>query len=83
MNAPCYEDPQAMRQAINDRLRRLPNDSPGTQLADLQRQFAYDRLLSRVFHAREDRWVLKGGTAMLAQLANRLDCTILPPAAPR
>jgi hypothetical protein len=76
MNAPRYEDPQAMRQAINDRLRRLMNDTPGTQLADLQRQFAYDRLLSRVFHAREDRWVLKGGTAMLARLGGRARHTL-------
>ena len=45
MNAARYEDPQAMRQAINDRLRHLMRDSPGTQLADLQRQLAYDRLL--------------------------------------
>lgn len=73
---PRYKDPQAMRQAINDRLRRLMNDSPGTQLADLQRQLAYDRLLSRVFQAREDRWVLKGGTAMLARLGSQARHTL-------
>ncbi len=69
MSAARYGDPQALRQAVNDRLRRLALGRPGTQLADLQRQFAYDRLLSRVFHAHRDRWVLKGATAMLARLA--------------
>jgi hypothetical protein len=76
MNATRYDDPQAMRQAINDRLRRLMKDSPGAQLADLQRQVAYDRLLSRLFHARDDRWVLKGGTALLARLGGRARHTL-------
>ena len=38
------------------------------QLADLQRQFAYDRLLARLFGRRARRWVLKGATALLARL---------------
>jgi hypothetical protein len=57
-----------MRQAIDDRLRRFQSERPGSQLSDLQRQFAYDRLLSRVFRAEPDRWILKGATAMLARL---------------
>lgn len=64
-----YRDPQALRQAINDRLRRLARERHGSQLADLRRQFAYDRLLSRVFGVERDRWVLKGAAAMLARLA--------------
>ena len=60
-------DPQATRQAIADRLRQLTRGRPGTQLADLGRQFAYDRLLSRVFVAGRHEWVLKGATAILAR----------------
>ncbi len=40
----------------------------GVELSSLQRQFAYDRLLSRVFRTEPHRWVLKGATAMLARL---------------
>ena len=65
-----YATPQAMRQAIGDRLRQFTRTHPGTQLTDLQRQFAYDRLLSRVFTADHDRWVVKGATAMLARLGS-------------
>lgn len=63
-----YPDPAALRQAIADHLRRLARGRPGSQLADLQRQFAYDRLLARVFGAEPDAWVLKGATALLARL---------------
>ena len=63
-----YADPAALRQAIADRLRQLARDRPGAQLNDLQRQFAYDRLLARVFGAEPEAWVLKGATALLARL---------------
>jgi hypothetical protein len=63
-----YADPAALRQAIADRLRQLARDRPGAQLSDLQRQFAYDRLLARVFSAEPRAWVLKGATALLARL---------------
>jgi hypothetical protein len=56
-----------MRNAIADRLRPLARDR-GVELSSLQRQFAYDRMLCRVFSAEPDRWVLKGATAMLARL---------------
>jgi hypothetical protein len=68
VNALRYGDPRAMRQAITDRLRGFARERNGAQLADLQRQFAYDRLLCRVFLTDPDRWVLKGATAMLARL---------------
>jgi hypothetical protein len=67
MSANPYRDPRAMRNAIADRLRPLARER-GIQLSSLQRQFAYDRLLSRVFRADAARWVLKGATAMLARL---------------
>ena len=53
-----YRDPAALRQALTDRLRQLVLRIPGAQLADLQRQFAYDRLLSRVFVLEFEAWVL-------------------------
>lgn len=62
-----YTDPAALRRAVTDRLRTLARDRHA-QLADLQRQFAYDRLLARLFVSEPDRWVLKGATALLARL---------------
>jgi hypothetical protein len=63
-----YSDPAALRQAVTDRLRKLARHRLGAQLSDLQRQFAYDRLLARVFSAEPEAWVLKGATALLARL---------------
>jgi hypothetical protein len=63
-----YGDPAALRQALTDRLRLLVRQRRGAQLADLQRQFAYDRLLSRVFRTEPEAWVLKGATALLARM---------------
>lgn len=38
-------------------------------MAELQRQLAYDRILSRCFSAEDaDRWMLKGAGALLARL---------------
>lgn len=57
-----------MRAALTDRLRKLAASSPFT-VTELYRQFAYDRLLVRVFSAPDaDRWVLKGAAALLARL---------------
>lgn len=53
-----YSDPAVLRQAVTDRLRQLARDRPGAQLSDLQRQFAYDRLLARVFSAEPEAWAL-------------------------
>jgi Nucleotidyl transferase AbiEii toxin, Type IV TA system len=68
VSEPRYADPGALRQAIADRLRHVARDRPGAQLSDLQRQFAYDRLLARVFSTEPEAWVLKGATALLARL---------------
>ncbi|MEV0569292.1 nucleotidyl transferase AbiEii/AbiGii toxin family protein [Dactylosporangium sp. NPDC050588] len=63
-----YGSPAALRAALTDRLKKLARASAFT-VTDLQRQFAYDRLLSRVFSAPDaDRWVLKGAAALLARL---------------
>jgi hypothetical protein len=71
MSEQQYTSPQALRRALTDRLRRLAQEMPGGQLHDLQRQFAYDRLLFRVFTHDPESWVLKGATAMLARLGGR------------
>lgn len=76
MTEPAYGDPRALRQAVTDRLRRLASERSGSQLSDLQRQFAYDRLLCRVFQSDRDGWVLKGAAAMLARLAGQARHTI-------
>jgi hypothetical protein len=66
---PGYATPVALRFALTDRLRTLAAGRPGRSLQDLLRQFAYDRLLYRVFSGPDsDRWVLKGATALLARL---------------
>ena len=75
MNAPRYDSPQALRQALADRLRPLAEQS-GVELSALLRQFAYDRLLCRLFSAEPEHWVLKGGTAMLARLEGQARHTL-------
>jgi hypothetical protein len=64
-----YATPGAFRQAIADRLRALARTRSGATLADLHRQFAYDRLLVRLFRAEPEAWVLKGAAGLLARLA--------------
>ena len=58
-----------MRTALKDKLIALAATSPDRSLPQLQRQFAYDRLLARLFTAADaDAWVLKGAGALLARL---------------
>lgn len=59
-----YQDP-GLPDGVDQRLRRLAESSPWT-LAELQRQFAYDRFLQRL-NAGDDGWVLKGAAALLAR----------------
>jgi Nucleotidyl transferase AbiEii toxin, Type IV TA system len=59
----------ALRAALKDKLTAVAAAHPFRQLAQLQRQFAYDRLLARLFSAPDaDAWVLKGAGALLARL---------------
>jgi hypothetical protein len=63
-----YGSPAALRAALTERLKRLAAASPFT-VTELYRQFAYDRLLTRVFASDDElRWILKGATALLARL---------------
>lgn len=61
-----YASPAAFRRALTDRLRMIARPRGDWPLADLQRQFAYDRLLARLYAA-DDRWIVKGATALLAR----------------
>jgi hypothetical protein len=59
-----------MNRALTDVLRIHARGRPGVMLDSLRRQFAYDRLLTRIFTGSDaNLWVLKGATAILARLA--------------
>jgi hypothetical protein len=60
-----YQSPGAFRRALTDRLRTIAANSRWA-LLHLQRQFAYDRLLERLY-AVDDGWIVKGAAALLAR----------------
>ena len=69
--SPPYDSPAAFRRALTDRLRAIASPRGPWPLPDLQRQFAYDRLLVRLYE-RDPDWIVKGATALLArQIAAR------------
>ncbi len=63
-----YATPEALRAAVSDRAKDAAAAQPHYSVAERQRQFAYGRLLARVFTDEPERWVLKGGAALLARL---------------
>ncbi|MGW5259780.1 nucleotidyl transferase AbiEii/AbiGii toxin family protein [Microbispora sp. NPDC004025] len=64
-----YTSPQAFGAAITDRLKKTSGESPYST-SQRRRQFAYDRLLARLFAGDDDCWILKGGVALLARLSS-------------
>ncbi len=60
-----YASPGAFRTALSAKLRTLSESSPWT-VPQLRRQFAYDRLLERLYML-DDGWVIKGAVALLAR----------------
>jgi hypothetical protein len=62
----AYSTPGAFRRALTDKLRAAARVAGAWPLPDLQRQFAYDRLLVRLYLL-DDGWILKGSTALLAR----------------
>ena len=60
-----YNTPDAARTAITDKLRAEAAKGPW-KLSDLQRQYAYDQLVERLYRVDAD-WVIKGATALLAR----------------
>jgi hypothetical protein len=61
----AYATPVAFRRALTDRLKALSKSSRW-ELPQLQRQFAYDRLLERLY-LMDDGWIVKGAVALLAR----------------
>lgn len=61
-----YATPAAFRRALTDRLSAIARPNGPWPLPDLQRQFAYDRLLHRLYLL-DSGWILKGATALLAR----------------
>jgi Nucleotidyl transferase AbiEii toxin, Type IV TA system len=61
----AYATPVAFRRALTDRLKALAKSSRW-ELPQLQRQFAYDRLLERLY-LMDDGWIVKGAVALLAR----------------
>lgn len=64
-----YATARAFRTALRDRFAAAATYSGAHGIDELQRQFAYDRLLARVFTGVDrERWILKGAGALLARL---------------
>ena len=58
-----YADAAAFRQALDARIRTLAAER-GAPIQGLQLKVAIERLLARLFHGEDRRWLLKGGYAM-------------------
>ncbi|MGO9789111.1 MAG: nucleotidyl transferase AbiEii/AbiGii toxin family protein [Solirubrobacteraceae bacterium] len=65
MTERSYSSPVAFRSALTARLKTMAKISRWT-MTQLQRQFAYDRLLERMYLTDQD-WIVKGATALLAR----------------
>lgn len=66
-----YQAPSALLAALSDRARSAAARHPEVTPAQLQTEFVHRRFLARVFHRDSgDRWVLKGGVALLARVAD-------------
>jgi hypothetical protein len=81
VNVSQYGSPEAFRTALTARLRERSKASKWT-LVQLQRQFAYDRFLERLYFE-DDGWILKGATALLARnigVRGSLDLDLYMPA---
>ena len=63
-----YASPDALRAAVTTRAKAAARADPRFTVTELLRQFAYARLLARVFIHEPAGWVLKGGIGLLARL---------------
>ena len=62
-----YATARAFENALTARIANAAASSP-YGIPELRRQFAYGRLLTRVFLHQAERWVLKGATGLLARI---------------
>lgn len=69
MSTVPYRDGTALWRAVGDRARAAAK-ATGRPANELVRRFVYDRFLARVFADPSAPWVLKGGTAVLARVAD-------------
>ena len=69
-----YETAQALRAAIEDRLRNQ-SDATGISLDRLRRRVVFERVVARLQVAEPGRWVLKGGMALEVRLRDRARLT--------
>jgi len=58
-----YESPEAFKQALEARVRRVARDS-SLDMGRLRQILVFDRFLARVFEELQDRVVLKGGVVL-------------------
>jgi len=66
-----YHEPSALLAALRDRARSAAASHPEVTPAQLHTEFVHRRFLARVFApAGGERWVLKGGVALLARVAD-------------
>jgi hypothetical protein len=66
-----YTSARAVEQAIKDAAMAAHLADPSRATDDIVRQAHYDRFLCRVFGGGQgDEWVLKGGSGLLARVAN-------------
>lgn len=64
-----YASPTDFRTALRAKMKALADRDGQYTLDELQRQFAYDRALARLFASADaEYWVLKGAGALLARL---------------
>ncbi len=63
--SPAYQSPVAFRRALTERLKQTAKSSRWS-VPQLQRHFAYDRLLERLYLT-DHGWIVKGATALLAR----------------
>lgn len=69
-----YETAQALRAAIENRLRNQ-SDATGISLDRLRRRVVFERVVARLQAAEPGRWVLKGGMALEVRLRDRARLT--------
>lgn len=69
-----YKTAAAFRQALVDRLKQQAK-LEGVDLDRLQKRLAFERFLARLFHAGDERWVLKGGYALELRLKGQARAT--------
>lgn len=68
MNPRAYPNPRSLNQAMSAAAKEQARNNPSLDAHTLMRLAYFDRFLSRIFAAEDNRWVLKGGTALLARI---------------